>query len=148
MTGRAGPKGRAGLMQEWGQQSLSQAIPSLPQSTGDNARESVSCPTSPMANLLRRGLPAINTALQMLRKEVLFFLELLLAGRHQIQVRNRKYCWGPVSSMWPPCPPSGHFPVSLGLHQADSRASAAIVIPGQGPINCHPRALSRQLPAC
>lgn len=40
-----GPKkARAGLMPEWGQQSLSQSIPSLPPSTGDNARESVTCP--------------------------------------------------------------------------------------------------------
>ena len=27
-------------------------------------------------------------------------------------------------------------------------ASPAVVIQGQGPANCHPRALSRQLPAC
>lgn len=60
-------------MQEWGQQSLSQAIPSLPQSTGDNARESVSCPHH-MASLLRRESlgQAINAALGMYSEKEVF----------------------------------------------------------------------------
>lgn len=152
MTGDGPKKARAGLTQEWANRASARPFPACLRAQVTMPGNQSLVPIT-MANLLRREslAQAINAALGMYSEKEVFSSWGSFCRQTSDSSENRKYCEDPTS---PLCGPhvlllEAYSPASLWAYTRQTQgASPATVIQGQGPANCHPRALSRQLPAC